>query len=247
VSVNSTYPNQQMNQNSMMRNQNMMNQPNNNRPANYNYSNNNGSNSNAPKFDLKIIITVFIILILVVGGIFSFQYFQNLGDKREELENEEIRKEVEDNIEDSEEKRQQKAEQMKKNINLAEDHVLYDGSLLFTYENNNNAVVAVELEIEFYDSENNFLGTAKEYAYPAPFSKFLIKFNVLKLKEGYASYEIKLNVSDYDLKPVSIDTSKFIINDTGQSILVQYPNTGTEKIDNLELCILYRVCILDNI
>lgn len=250
VSVNQVYPTQQpmMNNQRMMPQQSMMNQNmynnNNNNQMNVNYSNNNYSNNNSNKdkdvkFNPKILVTVCLVIVLVVGGIFSFQYFQDLEDKREKLENEEIRKEVEDNIEDSEEQRRQRAEQMKKNITLAEDNILYDGSLLFTYENNNNTVVAVELEIEFYDADNNFLGTAKEYAYPAPFSKFLIKFNVLKLKAGYASYEINLNVSDYNLQPVEIDTSKFVINDTGEAILVQYPNTSTDTIDNLELCILY--------
>lgn len=251
VSVNQVYPNQQQpmmnNQQMMNNNRPMMNQQQpmnqnmfNNSQMNFNYSNNSNNNDKkSNSFNPKILITVCLAIVLVVGGIFSFRYFQSLDDKRKDLENEEIRKEVEDNIEDYEEQRREKAEQMKKNITLAEDHVLYDGSLLFTYENNNNTVAAVELEIEFYDSDNNFLGTAKEYAYPAPFSKFLIKFNVLKLKPGYASYKMNLTVSDYELQPVEIDTSKFVINDNGEAILVQYPNNSNNNIDNLELCILY--------
>lgn len=193
----------------------------------------------SPKINMKLVVIACALLVLGIVGLFSFKYYESVQQKRKDLEQEEIRKEVEDNIKDSEQQKQEKAEQMKKNITLAEENKLYDGSLLFTYENNNNVVSVVEFEIEFYDVDGKFLGSAKEYAYPAPYSKFLIKINKFSVKEGYEKYEIKLNVSDYELIPIDIDTSKFVINDTGEAILVQYNNNSDTQIDNLELCILY--------
>lgn len=242
VSVNSV-PNNlnnfgMMNNNMGMQNKNMNIQQPMNNMGNSVQPNFNNSNKKS-NVNFKILIVGVVVLLLIVAGFFSYNYFQNVQEKRENLEKEEMRKEVEDNIDDYEEQRKEKAEQMRENVTLAEDNKLYDGSLLFTYENNNNMVVAVEFEIEFYDSENNFLGTAKEYAYPAPYSKFLIKISKFRVKEGYTNYKVNLTVSDYDLVPIDIDTNKFMISDNGEAILVQYNNTSEDPIDNLELCILY--------
>lgn len=208
----------------------MMNQQNNN-----SYDNQKSSN----KINIRLIVMGCAALVLVIVGVFSFKYFQDVQIKREALEQEEIRKEVEDSIIDYEKQREEKAEKMKNNIILAEENVLYDGSLLFTYENNNNVVSVVEFEIEFFDETGNSLGKAKDYAYPAPYSKFLIKVNNYNVKEGYAKYEISLKVNDFDLIPLTIDTSKFLISDNGEAIEVKYNNDDSYTIDNLELCILY--------
>lgn len=232
----------QNNNQGMMNNQPMMQSPMNNNYGMMNQQNNGSffdNKKSSNKLNMKLVVIGCAALVLIIVGVFSFKYFQDVQKQREALEQEEIRKEVEDSIDDYEKQREEKAAQMKKNITLAEETVLYDGSLLFTYENNNNVVSVVEFEIKFFDKDGNSLGTAKDYAYPAPYSKFLIKVNKYSVKEGYAKYEINLNVNDYDLVPLTINTSKFLINDTGESIVVQYNNDDEDTIDNLELCILY--------
>ena len=151
---------------------------------NYNNNQNNQNNKreyrerNSLKINWKFVVVFFALLIIAGVGFISFDYFQKIQEKRKNLEQEEIRKEVEDSITDYEKQREEKAQQMKENINLASENVLYDGSLLFTYENNNNVVSAVEFIISFYDDNDELLGSVKEYAYPAPYTKFLIKIKI---------------------------------------------------------------------
>ncbi len=204
------------------------------------YSNQYTANNNGGfKVNMKFVIIACALVFLVFVGFFSFKYFEKLENEKKLKQEQELQKEVESNITDYEEQQKKKMELMKKNVTLAEENKLYDGSILFTYENNNNLVVSVALEIEFYDANNQFLGSVKEYAYPAPYSKFLVKIGALSVKEGYASYKVNLTVNDYELVPVTIDTNKIMINDNGEAILVQYNNSTGNDIDNIELCILY--------
>ncbi|MGN1370954.1 MAG: hypothetical protein ACI4XM_01550 [Candidatus Coprovivens sp.] len=207
-----------------------------------NYNNQSSKNEYKEKKTFKInwkLVVVFLAFLIIAGvGFFSFDYFQKIQEKRKSLEQEEIRKEVEDSIIDYEKQREEKAQQMKENIDLASENVLYDGSLLFTYENNNNVVSAVEFIISFYDDNDELLGSVKEYAYPAPYTKFLIKINKYNIVDGYKRYEVDIKVNDYELIPVEIDTNKFVINDTGEAISVSYIDEN-DDIDHLELCILY--------
>ncbi len=204
-----------------------------------NYDNQTRENNGGFKFNMNILIVVCAVIFLGFVGVFSFKYFEKIEAEKKLKQEQELQKEVESNITDYEEQQKKKMELMKKNVTLAEENKLYDGSILFTYENNNNLVVSVALEIEFYDANNQFLGSVKEYAYPAPYSKFLVKIGALSVKQGYTSYKVNLTVNDYDLIPVTIDTNKIMINDNGEAILVQYNNSTGDTIDNMELCILY--------
>ena len=102
-------------------------------------------------------------------------------------------------------------------------------------QNNNEGSSLIEIEVEFYDKENNFLGSSSDVNLTKG-SEFAVElYNSPKTYDHYKAF-FDIKKSDYILFDNQL---KVTSNDTGDRIVSQINNTTNDEIDYIDASIVY--------
>lgn len=193
---------------------------------------NQNANNSGSKKGIIVIILIVLALAVGVGGYFIYDGIQEKKDeerreeKKKEKEKEEEEKNDHDDYKDYE-------EEIKNSVSAKQVKKFDDGSLLLSVENKSSRIAGVDVEIEFYDSSNQILGTDVIYVNVAPNSERYALVSKYSVKEGYATVKFNLSTIDYteimDLKKVKeSDVTK---NELEDEIVLQYKNNTEYEMD----------------
>lgn len=111
------------------------------------------------------------------------------------------------------------------------------GKLVVIAKNENDTAVDLEVEVEFYDSDNNIVGSASEDFYGVG-ADGKAAIELYETPEKFSKYKIftdavqTTTVSYYDKVKLSH-------NNNGEQIAVQVTNESKEEIQAMEVCVVY--------
>lgn len=190
--------------------------------------NQNANNSGSKK---GIIVIILIVLALAVG-IGGYFIYDSIQEKKAEERREEKKKDKEEEKNDHDDYKDYE-EEIKNSVSAKQVKKFDDGSLLLLVENKSSRIAGVDVEIEFYDSSNQILGTDVIYVNVAPNSERYALVSKYSVKEGYATVKFNLSTIDYteimDLKKVKeSDVTK---NELEDEIVLQYKNNTEYEMD----------------
>lgn len=186
------------------------------------------------KINTKFILAGVVLILAIVGG-FTAVYFKKIKSNGNSVEVIEADKEFKPHQE-TEEERQEK---LSKNVHLANNMKLYDGSLLFEYENNNDVVIEVDMKIKLYDDETNLVKEIEHSEFASNYTKFLFLVRNDEINVPYTNYEIEYKVYETKYKGVKVDITKLENEVTNDTIKATYTPSDGEKLDDLRVCIIY--------
>ena len=104
-------------------------------------------------------------------------------------------------------------------------------------KNTNNGINDIEIEVEFYDKDDNFLGSSNEdLESVTKNSEFAVE--LYGSPENYDHYKVFVEVEESDDYSYT-DKLKATSNDTGEKIVGQIKNTTDDEIEYIEIAIVY--------
>ena len=185
-------------------------------------------------------LIVILIILLVAGCVGGYFIYDSIQDKKVEEKREE-NKDKNDKVDKDDEKYEDLSEEMKKDIKIVNSKELPDGSILILVENKSNRIAGVDVEIEFYDAADKFLGTDTSYLVLPPNSERHVIFSKYSVKEGYESTDMNISVFDYTsiMDAKIVKETELEKNELEDEILLQYKNDTEYEMRFEAVCIFY--------
>ena len=118
---------------------------------------------------------------------------------------------------------------------------LDDETILFVIENTSLKTLSGDVEVEFYDANNNILGTAKEYVTVSPNGECYVYIESYSIKEGYATYKTNISVTDYSkiVKVIDIKNNDLVSNLVEDELVIQYKNNNSDVLQSITIFALF--------
>ncbi len=183
---------------------------------------------------LNIILVLVVLSLVLIGCSDNKQDvagLQNSGVREEEIYDDDF-----DNyMENIKKEREEKERELTENIEARGEFTL-DGRFVMFIKNNNDSIVNLDIEVEFYDKDGAFLGSEKEY------------LTAIKGKrEVVVDTDIDLKASKYDLYVdaiESMDKEHFDVlsishNVNGDKVLAQIKNNSEDIIDSIMATVVF--------
>jgi len=111
------------------------------------------------------------------------------------------------------------------------------GKLVVLVNNNNNEYVDMDIEVEFYDKDGNFVGSGKESLYGVN-KKSEVALGIYDTPESWDNYKIYVDATKTEDK-VYYDKIEVTDNNNGEEIVAQIKNNSDDTIDSIHVSILY--------
>lgn len=127
-------------------------------------------------------------------------------------------------------------EKIEKNITISEIEEAKDGSLVAIVKNDNDEVVEIEIEVVFYDSEENSLGS--DTCYLSMYNKQEMACEFYDTPSDYNDYEVNV-VAEENYYPNYFNQIEVTDNDTGEQVVVQVTNNADEEIEVIDVAVVF--------
>ena len=139
-------------------------------------------------------------------------------------------------------KNEKDLEKLKQNIIASTQIVKIDGrpEIFLTTKNNNRESVTFEVDVEYFDSNNNFVGSdsVNYYDVPAGYeTTAVVGIDVPSVTTNIKTY---VKVEDYSLYKSCINRiSQINVNKVNDNIIVQYKNNSDTEINHVTATMIF--------
>lgn len=131
---------------------------------------------------------------------------------------------------------QQENEKLTDKIN-SEVLQMVNGELVVVLKNDNKVDVNVDIEVEFYDENGQFIKAAQDYAYGLGAGREAA-VDVYDVPEKFATYKVYADAT----KSYSItyyDKVELTHSNNGEEIIAQVKNNSGQVIDSIQIAVIY--------
>lgn len=184
-----------------------------------------------------LVIVLIVILLVAVLGFGGYLVYDKVQENKG---SEEVKDELE-KWEEEEKKEKEEQEKIQKQLKVKKETKLDDETILFIIENTSSKTLSGDLEVEFYDVNNNILGTAKEIVTVSPNGEGYVYVDSYDIKQGYASYKTNISVSDFSkvVKVIDIKNNDLVSNLVEDELVIQYKNNGSDVLQSITIFALF--------
>lgn len=112
-----------------------------------------------------------------------------------------------------------------------------NGELVAIIKNDNKQVVDLDITVEFYDENNQFIKEAEEFVFGVGAGRE-VAVNFYDTPENFATYKLYADANkDYAI--TFYDKVELTHSNNGENILVQVKNNSGTVIDSMEVAVVY--------
>lgn len=112
-----------------------------------------------------------------------------------------------------------------------------NGKLIVITKNSNNQPVDITVEVEFYDENNTFIASAKEYEFSVVKDKE-VALEIYDTPENFSTYKVYTDATkSYGVS--MMDKVEMTHSNNGKEIVVQVKNNAETVIDSITVAVVY--------